>query len=353
MTKLKVAIIGMSNISEYHIAGFLKDPRVKLYAFCDIDADKLRVLGAKYGVTHLYTDVDKMLEKAPEIDAVSICTWNAAHAPCALAALKAGKHVLCEKPMSMSVEEAVAMEQAAKDAGKLLMIGFARRFGNDFAILKDWIDKGSLGDIYYAKATYLRRNGNPGRWFGNKDLSGGGPLIDLGVHILDFCRYMMGNHKPVSIYAATFNKLGNRPDVRTVAPNLAEPPKGKICNVEDLASVMIRFDNGAVLHIEASFALNIKQDESSIQFFGTKGGAKLDSQLELYQEQNGYLTNTTLDMPTDWTMEQLFEHETAHFADCIVDGVPCRAPAEDGVTSMRILRAAYESAETGHEVSFN
>jgi len=350
MKRVKIAVIGVGGISECHIAGYRNDPRAELYAFCDIDAEKLKMKGEKYGITRLYTDVNQMLAELPEIDAVSVCTWNAAHAPCTLAALKAGKHVLCEKPMAMDVAEAKAMEQAAKDAGKLLMIGFVRRFGNDCAVLKDWIDKGSLGDIYYAKATYLRRNGNPGRWFGDKSRSGGGPLIDLGVHVIDLCRYLMGNHQPVSVYGATFKKLADRPEIRTVAPNLEEPAKGEICDVEDLASVMIRFDNGAVLSIEASFSLNIKKDEGTIQLFGTKGGAKLDPELEIYSQQNGYLTNTTLDMSTALSFNGLFEHEISHYLDCVTGEAACRAPAPDGVTLMRILRAAYESAETGHEV---
>ena len=183
--KIKVAIIGVGNIAESHIQGYLKNPDVELYAFCDIREERLQQMGEKYGITRLYTDKDVMLAELPEIDAVSVCTWNSAHAPCTIAALKAGKNVLCEKPMATSAAEAREMLAAAKESGKLLMIGFVRRYGNDCTILKDFVDNGYFGDIYYTKATYLRRNGSPGGWFGDKNFSAGGPLIDLGVHVTD------------------------------------------------------------------------------------------------------------------------------------------------------------------------
>ena len=197
--KIKVGVIGVGSIAEMHIAGYKADPRVELAAFCDINEERLKEKGERHGVTRLYTDVKDMVAKE-ELDAVSVCTWNAAHAPCTIAALEAGLHVLCEKPMAMNVAEAEAMRDAAKRSGKLLMIGFVRRFGNDCAVVQDFINEGYFGDLYYAKATYLRRNGCPGGWFGDKSRSGGGPLIDLGVHVIDLVRYLMGNPKPVSVY---------------------------------------------------------------------------------------------------------------------------------------------------------
>lgn len=132
-----------------------------------------------------------------------------------MAALNAGKNVLCEKPMATSVEDAEAMLDAAKKNGKLLQIGFVRRYGNDCALLQDLVKEGFFGDIYYAKASYLRRNGNPEGWFGDKSRAGGGPLYDLGVHVIDLVRYVEGNKKPVSVYGATWQKLLNRPNLKT------------------------------------------------------------------------------------------------------------------------------------------
>ena len=208
--KLKVAVIGCGGISGCHLEAYSKNPNVEIYALCDVNEKNLNRRGDQYHVERRYTDKDKMLAELPEIDAVSVCTWNAAHAECTIAALNAGKHVLCEKPMAMNAAEAQAMLDAAKRNDRLLMIGFVRRFGNDCTIAKDLIEHDRMGDIYYAKATYLRRNGCPGGWFGDKARSGGGPLIDLGVHVIDLTRYLMGKPKPVSIYGATFHKLGDR-----------------------------------------------------------------------------------------------------------------------------------------------
>ncbi len=352
MEKLKVGVIGTGSISKEHLDAYKNHPEVTLYALCDLDAALVQKRGAEYGVERLYTDASEML-RLSELDAVSVCAWNAAHAPLAIAALKAGKHVLCEKPMALNAVDAQAMADAAKESGKLLMIGFVRRFGNDCAILKDFIGQGAFGDIYYAKATYLRRKGNPGGWFGEKARSGGGPLIDLGVHVIDLTRYLMGNPKPVSVYGATFQKLFDRRNVKSdPGYRSAGATDHDVCDVEDLASAMIRYDNGAVVTVEASFSLNIAKPVGRIELFGTKAGAKLEPDLEIYTEMNGYMADVTLPMRTSLNFEGLFQNEIAHFVDCILHGAACVSPAEDGVTLMRILDAIYQSAATGHEVVF-
>ena len=214
MKKLKIAVIGVGNISECHISAYLANPNVELYAFCDIDPVRLKEKGERYGISRLYTSEAEMLRELPELDAVSVCVWNCNHAQCAIMALEAGKTVLCEKPMATSAAEAEKMLEAAKRSGKLLQIGFVCRFGRDCAVIEDLRDQDFFGELYYAKATYLRRHGNPGGWFCDKSRSAGGPLIDLGVHVIDLTRYLMGNPRPVSVYGVTFQKLQNRPDVK-------------------------------------------------------------------------------------------------------------------------------------------
>ena len=353
MRTLKAAVIGVGGISQEHINGYIKNPNVELYAFCDINEAQLKKMAERYGIPaeRCFTDKDEMLKALPEIDIVSVTTWNSAHAECTIAALNAGKDVICEKPMAMNTSEAEAMLEAAKRNGKLLQIGFVRRYGNDADVMRDFIDAGKFGDIYYAKATYLRRNGNPGGWFGDKSRSGGGPLIDLGVHVIDLSRYLCGNPKPVSVYGATFQKLFNRPNIKDgKGYSSVSAGKNDICDVEDFVTELIRFDNGLVLSVEASFSLNIKKDEGNIQFFGTKGGAKLDPQVEIFSEENGYLVDLSFNKDTSLSFDGLFCREMNHFVDCVMNGTPCRAPAEDGVELMKILDAIYESAKTGHEV---
>ena len=347
---IKVGVIGTGGISGVHLGGYSRNPNVEIYALCDINEKNLAKRAEEYKVSRTFTDYREMLA-LKELDAVSVCTWNSAHAECAIAALRAGKHVLCEKPMALNTAQAQEMEKAAKENGKLLMIGFVRRFGNDCAVLKDFIDSGSFGEIYYAKAQYLRRKGCPGGWFGDKSRSGGGPLIDLGVHVIDLCRYLMGGPQPVSVYGATFNKLGDRrhiKDARGYSSTVVS--KDDIFDVEDMAPALIRFDNGAVLSVEASFSLNIDKDVGNIELFGTKAGCKLDPELTIFTDMNDYLANVKLAQSTALSFDGLFDNEINHFVECIETGKPCRNPAQDGVTLMKILDGIYESARTGHEV---
>ena len=354
--KTKIAVIGNGGISGEHLKGYAGNPDVEIRALCDINEERLNQRGDEYKVpkSRRFTDVNALLKACPEVEAVSVCTWNSAHAPCAIAALNAGKHVLCEKPMAMNAREAENMLKAAKRNKKLLMIGFVRRFGNDCAVMKDLIDSGYFGDIYYAKATYLRRHGCPGGWFGDKKFSGGGPLIDLGVHVIDLCRYLMGNHLPVSVYGATFKKLGNRPGIKVRFGDTYKSTSKEVkevFNVEDLATAMIRFENGAVLQVEAAFSLNMEPEhKGTIEFFGTKAGACLDPAIHIFSETNGYMTNVTMPTNTALSFDGLFANEIDHFVNCVRTGAECRNPAEDGVTLMKILDAIYKSAEIGHEV---
>ena len=351
--KLKIGVIGNGSISGVHLRAYSLNPNVEIYALCDINEERLNKRGDEYHVdpSRRFTDVNEMV-KLPEIDAVSVCVWNAAHAECAIAALNAGKHVLCEKPMALNAQQAEAMKEAADRNGKLLMIGFVRRFGNDCAIVQDFVKNDFFGDMYYAKANYRRRKGAPGGWFGDKSRSGGGPLIDLGVHVIDLVRYLMGGHKPVSVYGATFYKLGDKKHIKDKADYVASTRgEADVFDVEDLATAMVRFDNGSVLQVEASFTLN--QEEISIgtiELFGTKGGARMDPGLKLFTDINNYMTNVERTAPTALSFEGLFENEINHFVDCVMNGTPCRAPAEDGIMLMKILDGIYESARTGHEV---
>ncbi|MDR3317921.1 MAG: Gfo/Idh/MocA family oxidoreductase [Clostridiales bacterium] len=353
MKTLNIAVIGVGSISEAHISAYQKHPAVRLLAFCDINDAVLEAKGKKHNVTKLYSDYNVMLKELPELDAVSVCAWNSEHAPISIAALNAGKHVLCEKPMATNAADAARMVAAAKKNGKRLMIGFVRRFGNDCAIVRDFVQNGSLGEIYYAKASYIRRNGFPGGWFGDLKRAGGGPMFDLGVHVIDLVRYLMGNPKPVSVYGVTFSKLagGRALKSRAQYQSVSTQGAGEVFDVEDFAAALIRFDNGAALNVETSFALNVKTDEGKIELFGTKGGVRLDPEFEFYSAINGYPANIKLATPTALSFLDLFDNEIHHFVDCLLSGAEFRAPMEDGAEIMRILSAVYESAASGREVS--
>ena len=351
MAKLRVGLVGAGNIAGVHLNSYKNNPNVEIAAICDIDFAKCNATADRFGIPKRFASVDEMLAGA-ELDAADVCVWNCAHAECSIAALNAGLDVMCEKPMAMNATEAEAMLEAAKKNGKLLMLGFVTRYSNEARIAKDFIDKGYLGEIYYSKATYMRRNGNPGGWFCDKSRSGGGPIIDIGVHPLDLTRYLMGNPKPVSVYAVMSDKLHReRAQLKTNVgwhPAGADPKKD-ICDVESNAVGIIRYDNGASTLLETSYALNCEpRNERSL--YGTKGGLCLDT-MKFYSEMNGFMTDVQLkDLNTYYDNKDAFQYEIDHFVDCCVNKTECMSPAEDGVVIMKILDALYKSAATGKSV---
>lgn len=349
---VKVGIIGAGNIAREHAQQYAVLENAKLEAVCDINLEKAQEFAKDFGIENVYSSVDEMLADC-KLDAADVCVWNCSHAECSIKAMKAGLDVLCEKPMAYNAQQAEEMLKVSKETNKLLMIGFVMRFMKDSKVIKDYIDNDYFGDIYYTKATYLRRHGNPGGWFGNKELSGGGPVIDLGVHVIDHTRYLMGNPKPVSVYAATFDKLTSRKHLKNVP--LWTPKDAKdtdVCDIEDMAVALIRYENGAVTLLETSYDLN-GEDNTSKQIFGTKGGAELVGQPKFFMEMNDLLVDVTPQMNSIKELaygKDSFLGEIDHFIKCIEGKEECIAPAEDGVTIMKILDAIYESARTGHEV---
>ncbi len=347
---LRVGVIGGGSISEFHIKPYIKNAEVELVAFCDGNELRLAKVGERYGVTELYSNYEELL-KNEEIDAVSICTWNNSHAEIAIAALAAGKHVLVEKPLSMTVDQALAVEAAVEKSGKILQVGFVRRHGDNTKLLKQFIDQDELGEIYYAKASCLRRLGNPGGWFSDRSKSGGGPLIDLGVHMIDICWYLMGKPRPVSVSGNTYSKLGNRSHIKNLSFYQAADYNSTVNDVEDLANALIRFDNGASLYVDVSFTLHAQKDELYVKLFGEKGGAEIEPELAMVAEKNNTILNVTPQIDSlSFDFEGAFRNEINHFVECCLAGKETIAPVTDGVQVMKMLNAVYESAKIGKEV---
>lgn len=350
MKKLKIGLIGAGNISHAHLDAYRHVPEAEIYAVCDINPTRLAETADHYGIERRYNSVDEMLAACPELDAADVCVWNCNHAECTEKALNAGLHVLCEKPMAYNAAEAQRMLETAKKNGKLLMIGFVLRFSDDAKIASEFVNSGMLGDIYYSEAQYVRRHGNPGGWFCNKKLSGGGPIIDLGVHVIDLIRYLMGNPKPVSVYAVASDRIGRRTELKNRvgwAPKDASDED--ICDVEDFASAMIRYDNGATTHLLTSYDFN-GEDRANRRIYGTKGGLDLSNGVKIHTVVNDFLTDMNVNTANYAEHNDMFAAEMGHFVDCALHGTECRAKAEDGVVVMKILDAIYESARTGHEV---
>lgn len=341
--KLRVGVIGLG-VGRSHIRGYREHPHAELVAAADLDPRRREEARSAYAVPLLYSTAEEMLATA-DLDVVSVCVPNVLHRSLTLAALESGCHVLCEKPMAMNAGEAEEMIAAAAGADRRLMINFSFRFNAQAVALKRRVESGILGEIYFGRTIWHRRRGVPGHggWFGRKELSGGGPLIDLGVHRLDLALWLMGYPEPEWVLANTWNGLAQARAERD----------GHTFNVEDFASGMIRFTDGAMLELEASWASNIKENELMMtRLFGTHGGLvhrnrneTYDFLAELFIEREGSQFDMQLHEPTPLPKSPMW-----HFIDAIRQGVAHPAPGEEGLIIQRLLDAIYLSADSGEPI---
>lgn len=343
MKKLKCAVIGLG-IGKHHVEGYQTHPLAEVVALADTDETRLQTFSKKFGVEKQYRDGLEMIQKE-DLDIVSIATPNSLHKSLTLEALKRGCHVLCEKPMALNAKEAREMLEVAKSVNKRIMINFAYRFTEQSQSLKKQIDSGILGDIYFGRSIWLRRYGMPifGGWFGQKKLSGGGPLIDLGVHRLDLALWLMGYPKPTWVMASTYDPI---------AGEIAKL-EGKAFDVEDFAAAMIKFENGATLEVEASWASHIKEKElMQTRLLGTKGGLvqrNLEEgyqfEAEIYTTREGSLFDSKLHQTLEPARSSMY-----HFVENVLNETPHPATGEEGLIVMELLDAIYKSAEEGRPI---
>ncbi|GAB2720950.1 Gfo/Idh/MocA family protein [Paenibacillus thermoaerophilus] len=352
MSSINIGVIGAGTISEFHLNAYKANPEAVIYAICDQNAERARGKAELYGAAKVYTDYRELLAD-PNVHAVSVCTWNDSHAEISIAALRAGKQVLVEKPMTKTVEEALRVQEAVEQTGNVLQVGFVRRFATNVTVAKTFIEQGELGDIYYAKASLLRRLGNPGGWFADKTRSGGGPLIDLGVHMIDLCWYLMGKPKVHSIKGHTYDKLGNRAHIQNINQYKAADWSPDVNTVEDLANALIRFENGASLFVDASFTLHAKKNEIRAVLYGDNGGVEVEPELLFVSEKHNTLLNITPEIQhRTFDFENAFQREIDHFVMCAKTGRKPISPVEDGTEIMKMLCGVYASAESGKEIVY-
>lgn len=340
---LRVGVIGLG-MGRNHVASYQTHPGCKVVALADLKEPLLHEMGKKFGVEKLYNSGEEMLA-SEELDIVSNATPNNVHMPLTIATFEAGCHVLCEKPMALSADEGRAMLAAARKAGKRLMINFSYRFTEQSMALKAQVDAGILGDVYFGRTVWHRRRGIPkfGGWFGQKAFSGGGPLIDLGVHRLDLALWLMGYPKPVWVLGSTYNPIGSA----------QAKMQDKHFDVEDLAVGMIKFANGATLEVEASWAANVKESEHmETRLYGTKAGLVQRNydetykfEAEIYLEREGAHFDMKLHPPFPAAPSSMY-----HFVDCLLNDKPNIATGEEGLLVMEILDALYRSAAEGRPI---
>ncbi|NMA42070.1 MAG: Gfo/Idh/MocA family oxidoreductase [Oligosphaeraceae bacterium] len=347
--KLRWAIIGCGGIATTHIKALEKLPEVEIVGGCDINPERLDIMRDEYGMTNLYEDWNDMLEELKP-DVVDVCTPNGVHMPAVIAGLEAGAHAITEKPMAMNPAECQAMIDSAKANKRLLCCGFQMRYHPACEMFINAKAAGDIGDILFVKCKALRRRGVP-NWgvFGRKDLQGGGPMIDIGVHIIESAHYCMGEPKPLTASGNCWTFLGDKPSkVFNAWPNW----DWETYTVEDLAVGQIRFDNGAIMQIESSFCNHIEKDIMNFEIVGTKGGFNFN-EATLYTDHAGVMLNSKAAYLPSVDFGGLFVAKFKNFADAILTGSPMRSPGEAGLYVQKIINGIYDSAAAGKEVNIN
>ena len=341
---LGIGIIGSGGIAQgAHMPAFAALDDCEIVAVADISKAARDSAAEKFNVPNKFKDWKDLLA-LEEVDVVSVCTPNTYHCEPTVDALRAGKHVQVEKPMAISVAEAKKMDREAMKAGKKLMVGQTARFNPQAVAMKDFIDSGATGDIYYARATALRRRGIPG-WgaFTSKKLSVGGPIFDIGVHILDLTLYLMGFPEPKSVSGQVCAPIGTAPGPQVAGMGGWDAKK---FGVEDFGVGLVKFKNGATVVLEASWALNLAEDMSGTMLCGTKGGVQ-SSPCRLIREEHGALTVAE---PQILSGESGHGEQIRQFVAAIQNDTEVPVPACQAIITQRILDGIYESSKTGKEV---
>lgn len=357
---LRLGVIGCGGIANgKHMPAEKRNPRAKMVAFCDIIPERAEKAKKEFGDENsaVYTDYKELL-KDPTIDAVLVLTHNAEHCHITVDALNAGKHVLCEKPMATSYEEAQKMIEAAKKNNKVLTIGYQNRWRPDSMYMKQMANDGEFGDIYYAEAIAIRRRAVP-TWgvFIDEEKQGGGPLIDIGTHALDLTLHMMNNYEPAYCVGKTFHKLNKN----TQTGNAWGDWDVDRFTAEDAAFGFIVMKNGAVIYLKSSWALNMANPvEAVTTVCGDKAGADMLDGLRINGVKNGHQYIMKPDFNAGSVAffsgaggSEPSDLEAANFSAAILDGEELNVKPEQAAVVTRILEAIYESEKTGKPVYFD
>lgn len=350
--RIRYGIIGTGGCGRgKHLTSYAQMPEVDIIAVCDIVPERADAAADEFGAEGCYTDYAEMLRKE-KLDLVSVATPNHVHAPATIAALEAGCHVHCEKPASLTPELVQSMVDAKNRAGKHLMIGLNNRFTPWAQFAHTYVAAGHLGEIYHAKCGWKRRRGIPGKggWFTTKAQSGGGPLIDLGVHFIDVCNYIMGFPVPATASGQTYSKFADHGGPSTItSKKSADPATGFTYDVEDLAVGFVRYESGCTLELEFSWASNIAHEINFVELYGTQGGLEYrQGELTLFGEFEGTCLDTSPQIKGGgpWGLA-----ETKHYVGVIQNGGTVMSPPEEAVQVMKIIEGIYASAAQGKEVS--
>lgn len=363
--KVKVGIIGTGWIAEAHIRSYLRQPDVEIVAGADLVPGKADAFFKKFGVegVRTYGSAKEMIDNEPDLDAVSVCTYNCQHAPCAIYALEHGLNVLLEKPMCVTVEEAAAICKAEKASGKVLSIGFQPRFDANMKMIKKIVESGELGKIYYIQTGGGRRRGIPtpfGTSFIEKDKGGIGALGDIGCYSLDMVLNAIGYPKPLTVSGYKSDFFGKNPKTYTEEGRPAE--YADIFGVDDFAAAFVRLDGGIILDFRIAWAMNINTPGDTI-ILGTEGGLRIPSTdcwngttggpMTIYKNVAGQQTETVIPLVHDNNPLNLFDRKIRSFLDAVKTGGKAPVPSSQILYNQAIIDGIAKSYAAGKEVELN
>ncbi|MGG6310390.1 Gfo/Idh/MocA family protein [Paenibacillus macerans] len=351
MNKITTAVIGCGTIANNaHIPGYIANPDAEIKYFCDILKDRAEAAVAKYECGRAIEDYREILDD-PEVDAVSICTPNADHASIAIDFLRAGKHVLCEKPAARTYSEALEMQKVQHETGKTLNIGVVNRYSESVNRIRTMIRNGDLGELYHVYASFRSHRSIPGLGgaFTTKAIAGGGALIDWGVHFLDIVMYCTGDPKPLTVSGQAYCKLGKDMENYAFLKMWAGPPKyDGTYDVDDFVTALVRTE-GPTISLNGAWAQNIGAEEMFIDFLGNKGGIRLNygADFTYYTSADGALTETT----PKFNSGNMYQKEIDSFMECVQTGEKQPSHIDTVILSSQIIQAIYDSSDMGKEIS--
>jgi predicted dehydrogenase len=352
MQSIKVGIIGAGAISEHHCVGVNGHPRASVVAVADTHAGRREAFAKQHNVPRAYASADQLIAD-PDLDAVTIAVPNVFHAPLAIAALQAGKHVMLEKPFAPTLHDALDIAHVARASRKVFMVGMNQRFNRESQLVKSAIARGELGDIYHGKTAWMRRSGIPklGTWFCRKDMAGGGTLLDIGVHMLDLCLYLIGNFHPEAVSGAAYGKFGH---LGVGEGDWGKSDRGEMrFDVEDFATALIKLKGGATVALDVSWAMNQEPlMRHEVHLFGAEGGASVYPTARIFKRHHDHSGSafSTTEPGVDGPLAYPACCRFSHWIDTILGDAEPLCTIEQSLAVQQIIDAIYESARTGKEV---
>jgi predicted dehydrogenase len=345
-TPVRIGIIGAGGIARAHAMAYKRLPEVEVVAVADIVPGRAEAFAVDWGVERAFTDYRDLLA-LDTIDALSVCTFNRAHRQPTVDALEAGKHVLVEKPLAASLDDATAMIRAARSSGKILHTGFWQRWQPNVQAAKKIVDSGALGQLYYAQMVGGGRRRIPGGSFLKKDFAGAGPIVDIGCYDLDTFMFVAGSPRPLSVSAMISHHLGR--SLPNVPGDWGHNPQD--VEVEDFGAAFVRFEGGLVLHFVTYWAAHADDLGPSL-LLGTTGGLQLSPALTLFRDEFGVLTNVSPQLPDHSEPHRMhhFVPQARIFVNAVRAGGPSPVDTYGILLSQVIMDGIFRSAEAGREV---